>query len=162
MTTDRTLQIWVDADACPRDAKDILYRVADRRELLVTLVTNQPLRLPRSPFIALLQVPQGLDVADDEIVDQMAAGDVVVTADIPLAAAAVKREAIVISPRGELFSDTNIGERLAVRDLLADMRSSGVETGGPPPYTTQDRQAFANQLDRQLTRALRRRDRTGS
>ena len=144
------MQIWVDADACPKVIKEILFRVAERRKLHLILVANQPLQVPRSPYMRTLQVPAGFDVADSEIVSRVTAGDVVVTADIPLAAAVIERGAQALNPRGELYTKENIRERLNVRDFLDTLRATGVNTGGPAPLGHAHRQAFANQLDRLL------------
>jgi uncharacterized protein len=146
------MQIWVDADACPRVIKEILYRAAERKQLQMTLVANQPLRVPPSRFITTLQVGSGFDVADAEIVRLANSGDLVVTADIPLAAQVVDKGGVALDPRGELLSKANIGERLAIRNALDELRGAGVETGGPPPLGPKDKQAFANQLDRILAR----------
>ena len=144
------MQIWVDADACPGVIKDILYRVAERLKISTTLVANQMLRTPPSPWIHALQVPGGFDVADDEIVARVAAGDLVITADIPLAAAALEKGAHVLDPRGERYSADNIRERLSMRGFMDELRSSGVDTGGPAPFAQADRQRFANALDHLL------------
>lgn len=149
------MQIWVDADACPRAIKDILYRVALRRKIGVILVANQPLQVPSSPLIRSIQVAGGFDVADDYIVQQLAAGDLVITADIPLAAAVIERGAQAINPRGELYTSANIRQRLNMRDFMEQLRSSGDIQGGPPPFSQSDRQQFANALDRWLTRHRR-------
>lgn len=146
------MKIWVDADACPVVIKEILYRAARRGEVLLTLVANQMLRVPPSPWIRALQVPGGFDVADQRIVQEAQAGDLVVTADIPLAAQVIAKGAAVIDPRGELLSEANIQERLTLRNFMDGLRSSGVETGGPAALSFADRQAFANQLDRLLTK----------
>ena len=146
------MQIWVDADACPVAIKEILFRVAERVKLPLTLVANRLLRVPPSPYIRALQVPMGFDVADRHIVHVAVAGDLVITADIPLAATLVEKGAIVLNPRGELYSTENIRERLAVRDLLEELRGAGVETSGPATFSQADRQAFARQLDRLLAR----------
>ena len=146
------MQIWVDADACPVAIKEILFRVAERVKLPLTLVANRLLRVPPSPYIRALQVPMGFDVADRHIVQVAVAGDLVITADIPLAATLVEKGAIVLNPRGELYSTENIRERLAVRDLLEELRGAGVETSGPATFSQADRQAFARQLDRLLAR----------
>lgn len=148
------MRIWVDADACPGVVKDILYRVAERRQLHLTLVANQMLRTPPSPWIRALQVPGGFDVADAEIVARVNSGDVVITTDIPLAASALDKGAHVIDPRGERFTADNIRERLSMRSFMDELRSSGVNTGGPPPFSQADRQAFANALDRLLNSLL--------
>jgi len=146
------MNIWVDADACPVVIKDILFRAAQRTGTDVTLVANQPLQVPPSRHIRAIQVASGFDVADDEIVKRVAAGDLVITSDIPLAAEAIEKGAQALSPRGELFTTENIRARLNMRDFLDTMRASGVDTGGPPAMNQTDRQAFANHLDRLLAR----------
>ncbi len=148
-------RIWVDADACPRVIKEILYRAAERVRIPVTLVANQPLRTPPSRYINTLVVQAGFDVADDRIVAELNPGDLVVTADIPLAAAAIARGAQALDPRGEFLTSDNIQERLVVRNLLDELRGSGVETGGPAAFNAGDRHAFARQLDVFLTRCGR-------
>lgn len=150
------MQIWVDGDACPAVIKEILYRVAERLELHVTLVANQLLRVPASRFIHALQVPPGCDVADAEIVRRIASGDLVVTADIPLAADVLAKDAFALNPRGEFYTDDNIAQQLAMRLFLDELRGSGVDTGGPAPFGQADRQQFANQLDRHLRRHARK------
>ena len=149
------MNIWVDADACPAVVKDILYRAAERARVPLTLVANKPLRTPPSPFIRTLQVPRGFDVADNEIARRVEPGDLVVTADIPLAAEVIERGGHALDPRGELFSPETIRERLTMRDFMDELRASGVQTGGPPPLAHGDRQRFANQLDRLLARVGR-------
>ena len=144
------MHIWVDADACPGPVKEILFRAAERTGTPVTLVANQPLRTPRSELVRAVQVPGGFDVADDHIAGELAPGDLVITADIPLAAAAVEAGALALSPRGQLFDADNVRERLVMRDLMDQLRGSGIDTGGPRAYSSRDRQAFANQLDRLL------------
>jgi uncharacterized protein YaiI (UPF0178 family) len=144
--------IWVDADACPGVIKDILFRAADRHRIVTTLVANTLLRTPPSEFVRAMQVPRGFDVADGRIVEQVQPGDLVITADIPLAAAVIARGASALDPRGELYSVDNISERLAVRNLMDELRSAGVSTGGPATFSHADRQRFANQLDRFLSR----------
>ena len=146
------MKILVDADACPGAIKDILYRAAERSRLQMTLVANQPLRTPPSPFIRSVQVPRGFDVADDEIARRVEPGDLVITADIPLAAQVIEKGGHAIDPRGELYSTENIRERLAMRDFMDGLRASGVATGGPAPLAPSDRQRFANQLDGLLAR----------
>jgi uncharacterized protein YaiI (UPF0178 family) len=146
------MQIWVDADACPRVIKEILFRAAERKRIQLTLVANQPLRTPPSSFIDSMVVGAGFDVADDRIVELLRPGDLVVTADIPLAAAVIGKAGHALNPRGEFYTEDNIGERLAVRDMLDELRGCGVETGGPAALNIADRQAFANQLDRFLAR----------
>lgn len=147
------MQIWVDADACPAAIKDLLYRAATRTKTKLTLVANQSLYTPRSEFIDCLLVPSGMNMADRRIVELANPGDLVVTADIPLAAQVIAKHAQAIDPRGELYTETNIGERLAVRNLLDELRGGGHVGGGPSNFTAKDRQAFANQLDRWLTAA---------
>lgn len=146
------MRIWVDADACPGAIRDILFRAADRLRIAVTLVANKPLRTPPSPWIRAIQVPAGFDVADDRIAGEVTAGDLVITADIPLAAAVIDRGGLVLDPRGERLTRENIGERLALRGFMDELRSSGVQTGGPAPFSTRDQKAFADQLDRLLQR----------
>jgi uncharacterized protein len=146
------MRIWVDADACPRVIKEILFRAAERKQVQLTLVANQPLRTPPSPYIDSMVVAAGFDVADDRIVELLSPGDLVITADIPLAAAAIAREGHALNPRGELYTRDNIQERLAVRNMLDELRGCGVETGGPPALGAADRKAFANQLDKFLAR----------
>jgi uncharacterized protein YaiI (UPF0178 family) len=150
------MQIWVDGDACPKAIKEILYRAAERVEISLNLVANQPLRLPRSPYLRLIQVPSGFDVADQRIVELMQPGDLVVTGDIPLAAAVVEKGGHVLGPRGEQFTEENIRERLAMRNLMDELRSTGLNTGGPAALDKSDRQAFANGLDQLLTRHFRK------
>ena len=147
------MQIWVDADACPGEIKELLFRAANRTKIKVTLVANQSMRTPRSEFIDSLVVPAGANVADRRIVELLAPGDLVITADIPLAAEVVAGGGQALDPRGELYTDANVGERLAVRDLLDELRGGGLITGGPANFGAKDRQAFANQLDRWLTAA---------
>jgi uncharacterized protein YaiI (UPF0178 family) len=149
------VNIWVDADACPAVIKDILYRAAERVRIPLTLVANHALRTPPSPYVRTLQVPRGFDVADEEIARRVASGDIVVTADIPLAAQVIERGAHALDPRGELFSSDTIRERLAMRNFMDELRASGVQTDGPAPLAHADRQRFANQLDRLLARATR-------
>lgn len=145
------MKIWVDADACPVVIKEILFKAAQRTQVKMTLVANQPVRTPPSRLIQSLQVSQGFDVADDEIVKRMDAGDLVITGDIPLAADVIEKGGIALSPRGELHTTENIRARLNMRDFMDTMRASGVNTGGPPALSQSDRQAFANQLDKLLT-----------
>lgn len=147
------MKIWVDADACPVAIKEILYRAANRAEVSLTLVANQMLRVPPSPWIAAVQVPAGFDVADARIAQEVLAGDLVVTADVPLAAAVIAKGAVVIEPRGDLLDRRNIEERLTMRNFMEGLRNSGVETGGPAAFSNADKQAFANQLDRWLAKA---------
>lgn len=142
--------IWVDADACPRVIKEILFRAANRARVRVVLVANQAVSVPRSPFIRSIQVASGIDVADNHIVQQAAGGDMVITADIPLAADLVAAGCMALNPRGELYTSDNIRQRLNMRDFMDTLRGSGIATGGPPPLGVRERQAFANQLDRWL------------
>ncbi|WP_431822372.1 YaiI/YqxD family protein [Burkholderia sp. F1] len=146
------MQVLVDADACPVVIKDMLFRAARRAEVQVTLVANQYLRTPPSPFIKALQVPAGFDAADARIVELVTAGDLVITADIPLAAAVLDKGAHALDPRGSWFSRENIEERLSTRAMLDQLRSTGIDTGGPAPYSARDSKAFAGQLDRFLAR----------
>jgi uncharacterized protein YaiI (UPF0178 family) len=147
------MKIWVDADACPVVVKEILYRAAERTGIKLTLVANQALNTPSSAHINTVQVSQGFDVADDEIVKRVQAGDLVITSDIPLAAEVIDKDAHALSPRGELHTRENIGARLNMRDFLDTMRSSGVEmSGGPAAFSQRDKQEFANNLDRLLTK----------
>jgi hypothetical protein len=146
------MRIWVDADACPGVIKDILFRAADRVQVDLTLVANQAVRVPRSRYIRAIQVPAGFDVADNRIVRELQAGDLVVTADIPLAAEVVDKGGVALNPRGELYTAENVRERLAMRNLMEELRSTGAVSGGPPTLSKTDRQNFANQLDRLLAR----------
>ncbi|MBA2654789.1 MAG: YaiI/YqxD family protein [Gammaproteobacteria bacterium] len=146
------MKIWVDADACPLMVKNILYKAAGRTQTLVVLVSNQFLQIPASPFIKKMRVSAGFDVADKEIVKQMEPGDLVITADIPLADAVVEKGGIALNPRGELYSINNIKQRLSIRDFNEQLRSSGVRTGGPAKLSAKEIQAFANCLDRLLTK----------
>ena len=147
------MQIWVDADACPSEIKDLLFRAAKRTKTKLTLVANQPMRTPVSDYIDSLLVSHGADVADQRIVELLDPGDLVITADIPLAADVVEKGGEALNPRGELYTSTNIGERLAARNLMDELRSGGLITGGPSNFSDKDRQAFANQLDRWMTAA---------
>ena len=144
------MKIWVDADACPGAIKEILFRAAERTQTPVTLVANQALRTPPSRLISSIQVPGGFDVADTEIACRTDPGDLVITSDIPLAAKVIDRQALALSPRGELFSKNSIGARLNMRDFLETMRGSGAYTGGPAPFSNADKKQFADQLDRLL------------
>jgi len=144
------MKILVDADACPNVIKEILYRAAQRLQLPLILVANQPLRPPPSPFIKSIRVSAGFDVADSRIVQEIQSGDLVITADIPLAAEVVEKGGFALNPRGELYTRENVRERLAMRDMMTELRDTGVETGGPSTIGKSERQAFANQLDRFL------------
>ena len=146
------MNIWVDADACPVVIREILFRAAVRTGVKLTLVANQPVRVPASPLIEQVVVSPGFDVADNEIVKRAGSGDLVITADIPLAAEVMGHGVHALSPRGELYSTDTIRQRLNMRDFLDTMRASGIHTGGPPALSKSDRQAFANHLDTLLTR----------
>lgn len=146
------MKIWVDADACPVVIKEILFKAAERTQTQMTLVANHFMRTPPSKVISFLRVTAGFDVADDEIVKQVCPGDLVITSDIPLAAEVIEKQALALSPRGELFSEANIKQRLNMRDFMDTMRASGEQTQGPPPLSQSDRQAFANHLDTLLRR----------
>jgi len=150
------MNIWVDADACPTVIKEILFKAAERTGAQVTLVANQPVRIPRSRYIKFIQVSAGFDVADNEIVKRVEAGDLVITSDIPLAAEVIEKEGHALNPRGELYSADNIRARLNMRDFMDTLRSSGIHTGGPPTLSQSDRQAFANNLDTLLTKHVRK------
>jgi len=148
------MQILVDADACPNVIKEILFRVAGRLKIQLTLVANKLLNCPPSPYIRAMQVPAGFDVADNKIVEMVQHGDLVITADIPLAAEVLQRGGHALNPRGELYTKDSIQERLTMRNFMDNLRASGVETGGPPTLNQKDRQVFANQLDKFLARAV--------
>lgn len=146
------MKLWVDADACPRPIKEVIYRAAQRMRIQTTLVANQFLRVPKSPYIKAIQVPSGFDVADDAIVAEIGEHDLVITADIPLASEVVSRGAVALNPRGTLYTAENIQAHLARRDFMEELRSTGTITGGPPSLAKSDVQSFANQLDRYLTK----------
>jgi len=152
------VKIWVDADACPVVIKDILFRAAERTGVHITLVANHAMKVPALRHITFLQVRSGFDVADNEIVKRLVAGDLVITSDIPLAAEAIEKGATALSPRGELYTESNIRARLNMRDFMETLRSTGVDTGGPPALGQADRQAFANHLDTLLTRYAKEKD----
>jgi uncharacterized protein len=149
------MRIWVDGDACPGVIKDILFRAAIRTKIPLTLVANQPMHVPRSELISILTVPSGFNVADQKIVELLDPGDLVITADIPLAAHVVNKGGTALDPRGDLYTDENIGERLTMRNLMDELRGGGMVGGGPAPFSGNDRQAFANQLDRILAKLQR-------
>ncbi|HIL45358.1 MAG TPA: YaiI/YqxD family protein [Candidatus Thioglobus sp.] len=142
------MKIWVDADACPKPVKDILFRLAERKKIMVTFVTNQRLILAKSPFIQLVQVGYGENIADDEIVNKCSDGDLIITADIPLAARIVAKGAQALDPRGKIYDENNVGQLLDMRNFMDELRGSGVETGGPPSFGQKERFKFANELDR--------------
>ena len=145
------MRIWVDADACPVPVKEILFRAADRLSIELTLVANHPLRTPPSVFVKSVQVPTGFDVADHYIANAMRPGDLIVTADIPLAAQVVENGGLALNPRGELYTRENVGQLLDMRNFMDELRASGVPTAGPPALSAADRRSFARQLDRVLT-----------
>jgi len=146
------MKIWVDADACPVVIKEILFRAAERTGVQLTLVANQPVRIPPSRCIKFLQVASGFDVADNEIVKRLESGDLVITSDIPLAADVIEKGGYALSPRGELYSTENIRARLNVRDFMDTLRASGINTGGPPVLSKSDRKSFADHLDSLLAK----------
>ena len=146
------MEIWVDADACPVAIKEILFRSAERTKIQVTLVANQPMNTPRSPYIKSIQVHQGFDVADNEIVKRLKAGDLVITGDIPLADEVIEKGGLALNPRGELYTEATIKARLNIRDFMDTKRASGIQTGGPAALSQTDRREFANQLDRILAK----------
>lgn len=146
------MKIWVDADACPQEVKEILYKTADRLGIPTTLVANMKLRTPDVPSLSTIRVPGGPDAADAYIIEHMNAGDFVITADVPFAAKAVEKGALTIDPRGEVYTEENAGERLSLRNFMMEMRSGGLVQGGPPPMAPADRHKFAASLDRELTR----------
>jgi uncharacterized protein len=150
------MQIWVDADACPKVIKEILFRVAEREGIFMTLVANQPIVTPRLKNIRTLRVAAGFDVADNEIVRRVHVGDLVITADIPLAALVIVKGGFALDPRGELYTADNINERLSMRDFMDSLRATGLETGGPAVFSQKDKQNFANQLDRFVSIHVRR------
>jgi uncharacterized protein YaiI (UPF0178 family) len=150
------MHIWVDADACPVVIKEILFRAAERKQVPLTLVANKAMQVPRSPYLHTKQVGHGFDVADDYIAAQVKAGDLVITADIPLAAEVLKKGAHAINPRGERYNEATINQKLGMRDFMDTLRGSGIHTGGPPPLSQSDRRHFANELDRLLAKAVSR------
>ena len=151
------MKIWVDADACPVVIKDILFKASERTKVEMTLVANHAMRIPLSRYITFLQVTQGFDVADNEIVQRLAKGDLVITGDIPLAAEVIEKGGHALNPRGQLYTTGNIKARLTMRDFMETMRASGVQTGGPAALNQADRQKFANNLDSFLTKQLNKR-----
>ena len=150
------MHIYIDADACPKVIKDVLYKAVERVQVHMTLVADQFMRIPQSQYVKSVKVPSGIDAADDKIVELAEPGDLVVTADIPLADLIVSKGAFAINPRGELYTEQNIKERLAVRDMMAEIRSTGVEFGGPPAFNPKDKQNFSNALDRFLTKNVKK------
>ncbi|MGH8492315.1 MAG: YaiI/YqxD family protein [Moraxellaceae bacterium] len=153
--THRRLQLWVDADACPNVIKDILFKAAEKRRIVCTLVANQFIPVPKVDWLKSIQVPAGFDVADDRIVELIQPGDIAITADIPLAAKVVEKGAFALNPRGTFYTTENIKQRLTMRNFMEELRSSGVQVGGPATFSQQDRMAFANALDRFLAQNLK-------
>ena len=149
------MKIWVDADACPGAIKEILFRASERTKVPLTLVANHPMRVPPAAWINFMRVSSGFDVADNEIVRRLEAGDLVITSDIPLAAEVLEKGGEALNPRGEMYSSDNIKARLSMRDFMESLRSSGIQTGGPTALSKSDRQAFANNLDKILTRYIK-------
>ncbi len=141
------MQIWIDADACPNVIKDIIFRASERTKIKVVVVANQAIKIPLNGLVSTIQVPRGFDMADEQILQSLVAGDLVITADIPFADAALTKGAMAINPRGELYTHENIKDRLATRNLMEELRDSGLVQGGPKPLGLRDRQAFANKLD---------------
>ncbi len=149
------MRIWIDADACPREVKDVIFRASARTSTRVVLVANKSMFTPRSADVSMVHVPGGPDVADDHIAQEASAGDLAVTADVPLAARLVAKGVVVIDPRGDVYDVENVRERLSIRDFMAEVRETGVATGGPSAYSPRDKQRFANALDRALQQAKR-------
>lgn len=149
------MRIWIDADACPAPVKEIVLRAATRLQVPVVFVSNQPLALPRSPLVSSVVVAKGLDVADAHIVESVETGDLAITQDIPLAALLVEKGVVTLDPRGEVYTEENVGERLSVRDFMHELREAGVMSGGPKGFGQQDRQRFAAAFDRELSRLVR-------
>lgn len=149
------MRIWIDADACPKVIKEILYRAAERVQIPLTLVANMQLQHPKSDYIDSVKVDAGADVADAYIVDHCEPGDLAITADIPLAAGMIEKGGFALNPRGELYTPDNVRRALSVRNMMDEMRGAGVVTGGPPPFNQADRMKFANQFDRFITRHLK-------
>lgn len=149
------MKIYIDADACPRPVKEVVIKAATKAQIKVILVANSYMNIPMSPFISLVQVEKGDDVADLYIVDHVSSEDLVITADIPLADLIVKKDAMAINPRGEVYTEENISERLSVRNFMQELRDNGMDTGGPPPFGTKDKAAFANSLNKIMTRKLK-------
>ena len=148
-------KIWIDADACPKTVKEVIFQVSGRLKIEVTLVANSYLQIPKSPYITIIQVEKGADIADFYIVEHCTKDDLIITADIPLASLVVEKKAIAINPRGEVYTEENISERLSIRDFMQDLRDSGVDTGGPPPLGQKDKIAFTNSLNKIITQLMR-------
>lgn len=149
------MHIYVDADACPKVIKEVLYKAVKRLKVQMTMVADQFMQIPKSEYIKFIKVPSEIDSADEKIVELTKPGDLIITADIPLADQVVTKSAFAINPRGELYTEQNIKDRLAMRDIMAEIRSTGVDTGGPPPFNQKNKELFANQLDRFLTKHLK-------
>lgn len=149
------MKVWIDADACPKMVKEIIFKASSRLKVDVVLVANSYMQIPMSPHISLIQVEKGADMADFYIVEHLEASDLVITADIPLASAVVEKNATAINPRGEIYTEENISERLSVRNFMQDLRDSGIDTGGPPPLNAKDKEKFANAFDRIMTKLLK-------
>jgi len=161
-TINPSVSIWVDADACPVAIKQILYKAANRTQIFVCFLANHPLTVPKSRYLDFIQVPQGIDAADHVIVQKVSAQDLVVTADIPLASEVIAKGALALNPRGQLYTEDNIAQRLRVRNELEQLRASGIQTGGPPPLNQKDKQAFARVLEQFLLKALRQSEQQAS
>ncbi len=155
MQKNSQLKIWIDADACPRVVKEVIFKASFRLKVPVCLVANSYMAVPQEPLISLVQVEKGADIADLYIFDQVTVNDLVITADIPLAALVVEKGATAINPRGELYTEENVRERLSMRDFMQTLRDSGVDTGGPSPFGPKDKERFANSVDRILTRMMK-------
>ena len=155
MQENTQLKIWIDADACPRVVKDVIFRASFRLKVPVCLVANSYMSVPQAPFITSVLVDKGMDIADSYIFDNVTENDLVITADIPLAALVVEKGATAIDPRGELYTEENVRERLSMRDFIKGLRDSGVDTGGPPPFGPKDKERFANSVNRVLTRMMK-------
>lgn len=149
------MRIWIDADACPNMIKEVVYKTSGRLKIPVTLVANAHLQIPLTPLVNFIKVDQGADVADQYIVDNALDTDLVITADIPLAALLVEKDVTAINPRGETYTEENISERLSVRNFMQDLRDSGMDTGGPPPLGPKDKEKFTNALDRLVTKMIK-------
>ena len=148
------MKIWVDGDACPKGIKEILYRVSERKKIPVIFVANQYLHLPNIPYLEMIQVADGPDIADNEIVERCTEKDLVITADIPLAARVVEKGSLALDPRGTLYNSNNIRQKLSMRDFMSELRGAGVETGGPNAFGSKERQNFSNELDKLLAKRL--------
>ena len=155
MTKTKELKIWIDADACPKQVKEVIFKASHRLQLPVILVANTYLSVPPGSLISSIEVDKGADVADFYIVEHVKTNDLVITADIPLAALIVEKGATAINPRGELYTEENVGERLSVRDFMQELRGTGVDTGGPPPFGVKDKEKFANSFNRIITKMLK-------